>query len=73
MPGEAGGTAVEDSTHSVSPNEKTAPVVNGSNVETLPRGTSKQVFRLLISIVVITFVEVIKHSFRDGEVSRRLI
>ncbi|XP_021936517.1 ankyrin-3-like isoform X3 [Zootermopsis nevadensis] len=42
MPGEAGGTAVEDSTHSVSPNEKTAPVVNGSNVETLPRGTSKQ-------------------------------
>ncbi|XP_069685687.1 ankyrin-3-like isoform X5 [Periplaneta americana] len=42
MPGEAGGTAGEDKLQSVPANEKTAPVVNGSNVETLPRGTGKQ-------------------------------
>ena len=44
MPGEAGGTAAEDRVQTVPANEKTAPVVNGNNVETLPRGTGKQVF-----------------------------
>ena len=43
MPGEAGGTAGQDTTQSVPPNEKNAPVVNGNNIETLPRGAGKQV------------------------------
>ncbi|XP_033609017.1 ankyrin-3 isoform X5 [Cryptotermes secundus] len=42
MPGEAGGTAGEDTKQSAPQTEKTAPVVNGNNVETLPRGTGKQ-------------------------------
>jgi hypothetical protein len=66
MPGEAGGTAGEDTTQSISPNEKTAPVVNGSNVETLPRGTGKQVFHLLISVAVISYIEVVKQAFLSG-------
>jgi hypothetical protein len=48
MPGEAGGTAGEDTKQSAPPNEKTAPVVNGNNVETLPRGAGKQVFMLFL-------------------------
>jgi hypothetical protein len=43
MPGEAGGMSGEDTKQSAVPNEKAAPVVNGNNVETLPRGTGKQV------------------------------
>jgi hypothetical protein len=60
MPGEAGGTEEVDTTQSVSPNEKTAPVVNGSNVETLPRGTGKQVCHLHILAAVVCFIEVVK-------------
>jgi hypothetical protein len=48
MPGEAGGTSGEDAKQSAPPNEKTAPVVNGNNVETLPRGSGKQVFILFL-------------------------
>jgi hypothetical protein len=48
MPGEAVGTSGEDTKQSAPQNEKTAPVVNGNNVETLPRGTGKQV-RVLFS------------------------
>jgi hypothetical protein len=47
MPGEAGGTSGEDTKQSAAPNEKAAPVVNGNNVETLPRGTGKQVFYIV--------------------------
>jgi hypothetical protein len=48
MPGEAGATAGEDTKQSAPPNEKTAPVVNGNNVETLPRGTGKQVIIMFL-------------------------
>ena len=50
MPVEAGATVGEDTTQSVAPNEKNAPVVNGNNVETLPKGIGKQVFNLLVYV-----------------------
>jgi hypothetical protein len=55
MPVEAGGTVGEDTTQPVPPNEKNAPVVNGNNVETLPKGIGKQVFNLLVSVTGICF------------------
>lgn len=59
MPVEAGGTVGEDTTQSISPNEKNAPVVNGNNMETLPKGIGKQVFNLLVSVTGIIFMEVV--------------
>ena len=67
MPVEAGGKAGEDLTQSVPPNEKNVPVVNGNNVETLPRGVGKQVFHLLVSVTGIFFFEVVEHSFLIGK------
>jgi hypothetical protein len=51
MPVEAGATAGEDTTQLVHPNEKNVPVINGNNVETLPKGIGKQVFNLLVSVI----------------------
>lgn len=51
MPVEAGATVGEDTTQPVPPNEKNAPVVNGNNVETLPKGIGKQVFNVLLSVI----------------------
>ena len=73
MPVEAGATVGEDTTQSVAPNEKNAPVVNGNNVETLPKGIGKQVFNLLVYVagicVFFFFIEVFEHSFRGGQCS----
>jgi len=55
MPVEAGATVGEDTTQPVPPNEKNAPVVNGNNVETLPKGIGKQVFNVLVSVTGICF------------------
>jgi hypothetical protein len=57
MPGEAEGTAGEDTTRSVPTNEKTAPVVNGNNVETLTKVAGKQVFHLLVISYLVGMTE----------------
>ena len=59
MPVEAGATVGEDTTQPVPPNEKNAPVVNGNNVETLPKGIGKQVFNVLLSVIGFFFIEVV--------------
>jgi hypothetical protein len=55
MPVEAGATVGEDTIQPVPPNDKNAPVVNGNNVETLPKGIGKQVFGLLVSVTSVFF------------------
>jgi len=55
MPVEAGATVGEDTIQPVLSNEKNAPVVNGNNVETLPKGIGKQVINLLLSVTGIFF------------------
>lgn len=55
MPVEAGATVGED-TQPGPPNERNAPVVNGTNVETLSKGIGKQVFNLLVSVTGICFL-----------------